>query len=83
VLTAVDEATGGRGADVVLDHAGGRAAGLELLRPGSIVATRPEIERVIELAKLGRLTPVIAQTYALDEIAEAHRRLADRAISEN
>lgn len=106
VRIAVDEATGGRGADVVLDHAGGWAAGLELLRPGgvlvncgagalrpatvdpralypaersivgSIVATRPEIERVMELAKLGRLRPVIAQTYALDEIAEAHRRLA-------
>jgi NADPH:quinone reductase-like Zn-dependent oxidoreductase len=106
VGAAVGEATAGRGADVVFDHAGGWAEALELIRPGgvlvncgagalqpatvdpralypaersivgSIVATRSELEQVMQLAKLGRLAPVIAQTYRLDEIVEAHRRLA-------
>jgi NADPH:quinone reductase-like Zn-dependent oxidoreductase len=40
-------------------------------------ATASDIEYLVQLADAGRLVPVIEARYALDEIAEAHRRVGE------
>lgn len=47
---------------------------------GSNGGTRREVQQVLTLMARGKLRAVIDQTYPLQQAAEAHRRMADRAI---
>jgi NADPH:quinone reductase-like Zn-dependent oxidoreductase len=47
---------------------------------GNTMGTLEEQKAVLEHVKAGRLVPVIDSVFALDEIQDAHRRLADRAV---
>jgi len=47
---------------------------------GSTMGSLEDLKRVVEHVGAGRLTPVIDSRFALDEIADAHRRLAERAV---
>ncbi len=109
IVAAVREATGGRGADVVLDHVGTpvfEAAVRSLAPEGRFVTCgvtaghrgelhlgqlfvkgiqlmgvgRPDNQRIattmrglLEMVAQGRVTPVIAASFPLEDIADAHR----------
>ena len=47
---------------------------------GSTMGTLEELKAVLEHMKAGRLSPVIDSVFPLDQIGEAHRRLAERAV---
>jgi len=47
---------------------------------GSTMGTLDEWKAVVEHVRAGRLHPVIDSVFALEEIRDAHRRLADRAV---
>jgi NADPH:quinone reductase-like Zn-dependent oxidoreductase len=47
---------------------------------GSTMGSLEDLRRVVEHVGAGRLTPVIDSRFALEDIAEAHRRLAERAV---
>lgn len=62
-----------------------RQRGIELVQP--LASGPPALETVrallgeaLERAAAGRLTPVVGATFRLDEAADAHRALADRAV---
>ena len=46
---------------------------------GNTMGTLEDLKKVVEHVGAGRLTPVIDSRYKLDQIADAHRRLAERA----
>jgi NADPH:quinone reductase-like Zn-dependent oxidoreductase len=47
---------------------------------GSTMGTLQELKTALGHVAAGRMRPVIDSVFPLDEIAEAHRRLADRAV---
>ena len=47
---------------------------------GNTMGTLEEQKAVLEHVKAGRLVPVIDSVFPLDQIKDAHRRLADRAV---
>ena len=47
---------------------------------GNTMGTLEELKRVVEHVGAGRMTPVIDSRFPLEKIADAHRRLADRAV---
>lgn len=47
---------------------------------GSTMGTLQELKAVLGHVAAGRMRPVVDSVFPLDEIAEAHRRLADRAV---
>jgi len=47
---------------------------------GSTMGALEDLKRVVEHVGAGRLTPVIDSQFALADIGEAHRRLAERAV---
>ena len=47
---------------------------------GNTMGTIEDLKRVVEHVGAGRMTPVIDSRFPLEEIGEAHRRLAERAV---
>ena len=46
---------------------------------GNTMGSRGTLHRILELAAMKKLRPVIDRVLPLEEIAEAHRLMADRA----
>jgi NADPH:quinone reductase-like Zn-dependent oxidoreductase len=51
----------------------------QLTLHGSARATEPEVRHVLDLAATGRVSPVIAATFPLDQVADAYRLMESRA----
>lgn len=47
---------------------------------GAYLGTRADLDAVIKEVALGRLRPTVDHVYRLDEVHEAHRRVADRDL---
>jgi NADPH:quinone reductase-like Zn-dependent oxidoreductase len=47
---------------------------------GNTMGTLEDLKRIVEHVGAGRLTPVIDSRFSLEQIADAHRRLAERAV---
>ncbi|MEM8884484.1 MAG: zinc-binding dehydrogenase [Planctomycetota bacterium] len=47
---------------------------------GNTMGTLEDLKRIVEHVGAGRMTPVIDSQFTLDQIGEAHRRLAERAV---
>lgn len=52
----------------------------ELTITGAYLGTRSNLDRVVELVNAGKLQPVVEHVYRLDEIRDAHARMARRDL---